>query len=73
MKNITKLLLLTIMSFVLIGMVNAAEVDLKGNVGNINEDVGGTSASITQTNTTDTFTYYYRWVKIDSAKFADYV
>lgn len=71
MKNITKLLLLTIISFVFVGMVNAAEVDLIQNVANISKDVSATTASIVPKTTG--YKYYYRIVKINDADFGNYV
>ena len=74
MKNITKTLLLTIVSFLFVGMVNAAEAPLN-SVGVIASDVGGSNKSIIETDTANQgkYTYYYTIRQIGDTDFNTYV
>ena len=73
MKNIKKILLLIVVSFIFVGVVNAAEMALEGNVGKIANDVGGPNNSIVQTDQNNTYTYYYTLRKLDTTKFNNYM
>ena len=72
MKKIISIFMTLVFSFCFIGNVFAAEHDLS-SIATISLNVGGDEKEITQTDSANKYTFYYKYVAIDSSDFNDYV
>lgn len=72
MKKLFLILFMVVFGFSFIGVVNAEETDLS-KVAIVNSVIGGTEKEINQTDTSNTYKYYYKMVEIDQNDFSTYV
>ena len=72
MRRIYVIVFALICTFGFIGIVNAEEVDLN-SVATISTTVGGSDEEIIQVDSSSTYTYYYKYVKIDDSDFNTYI
>lgn len=65
-------LLLAVLSFCIIGAVNAEELNLN-DIAKVTAVIGGENKEIITLDTTNTYNYFYKIVEIDNTKFKDYI
>ncbi len=72
MKKYISLVMTLVMGFCFIGSVNAEEADLS-SIASISSVIGGSDKEIIQTDSSNTYKFYYKYVAIDSEDFSTYV
>lgn len=72
MKRFSLLLMIVVFGFCFVTCVNASELELD-KVAAITATIGGNDKEIIQIDTSNNYTYYYKYVKIGDNDFSDYV
>ena len=72
MKKVISVVMTFLIGFCCMTNVNAEEVDLS-SIASITSDVGGADKEIIQTDSSNTYKFYYKYVAINSEDFNAYV
>lgn len=72
MKKVISVFMTFLMGFCFIANVNAEEVDLS-SIASITSDIGGSEKEIIQTDSSNTYKFYYKYVAIDEEDFSTYI
>lgn len=72
MKKVISLFMTFLMGFCFIANVNAEELDLS-SIASIPSDIGGSDKEIIQTDSSNTYKFYYKYVTINEKDFSTYI